>query len=297
MKRFDIYEMVTNLIIERLEKGVVPWQMPWKTANSIPRNLVSKKAYRGFNFWYLLSFGFERPYFLTFNQVKDLGGKIKKGSQSYLVVFWKLIDCEKDGEVEEIPFLRYYRVFHIDDVEGIDVNKIPENKSHDHDFSPIERCEKLVDSWMDCPVIKTGKNKACYIPALDMIHMPSPRAFFKDEEFYSTLFHEIVHSTGHEKRLNRHEKFSNLQFGSKDYSQEELVAEMGAAYLCGINGIENTTIDNSAAYIQSWLKKLKSDNKFIIQASSYAQRAVDYIFEHQSVKVKSAKVQVSDATP
>ncbi len=283
MKRFDIYEMVTNLIIERLEAGVVPWQMPFKSGGAIPRNLVSKKVYRGFNFWYLLSFGFERPFFLTFNQVKTLGGSIKKGSKSYLVVFWKLLDMKnKDGSTEEIPMLRYYRVFHVEDLEGIPEDKIPVTESHDHDFNPIEVCDRLVNSWVDAPVIRHGQTQAAYAPLRDEILMPDPKTFFEDEKYYSVLFHEMTHSTGHRKRLNRHEKFKDHRFGSRDYSQEELVAEMGAAYLCGVCGIENKTIDNSAAYIHSWLSKLKSDNKFIIQASSFAQKAVDYILENQN---------------
>ena len=286
MRKFDIYETVTNLIVERLEAGVVPWQMPWKTASAIPRNLVSKKPYRGFNFWYLLSFGFERPYFPTFRQVQSLGGKIKRGSKSFMVVFWKIVEYEEDDETKEVPMLRYYRVFHVDDVEGIDPEKIPADETHDHEFDPIASCEQLIQFWKDSPVIKLGKNRACYIPALDEVHMPNPRSFFKDEEFYSTIFHELVHSTGHRKRLNRHERFSNLNFASKDYSQEELVAEMGAAYLCGVCGIENSTIDNSAAYIQGWLTKLKSDKKFIVIASGLAQKAVDYILNHQDSKPK-----------
>ncbi|MBW6479473.1 MAG: DUF1738 domain-containing protein [Bacteroidales bacterium] len=283
MKRFDIYEMVTNLIIDRLEKGVVPWQMPWKSGGAIPSNLVSKKVYRGFNFWYLLSFGFERPFLLTFNQVKTLGGSIRKGSNSYQVIFWKLLDMKnKDGSTEEIPMLRYYRVFHIDDVDGIPEDKKPKTDSHDHDFNPIAVCEKLVTNWTDAPTVRYGQTRAAYAPLRDEILMPDPKTFFEDEKFYSILFHEMTHSTGHRKRLNRHEKFNDHRFGSKDYSLEELVAEMGAAYLCGLCEIENKTIDNSAAYIQSWLSKLKSDNKFIIQASSYAQKAVDYILENQS---------------
>jgi antirestriction protein ArdC len=107
VKKFDIYETVTNLIIERIEAGVVPWQMPWKSAGGMPRNLISKRAYTGFNFWYLLSFGFERPFFLTFNQVKELGGSIKKGAKSFMVVFCKLLEVEKDGVTEEVPMLRY----------------------------------------------------------------------------------------------------------------------------------------------------------------------------------------------
>ena len=285
MKKFDIYELVTKLIVERLEAGVIPWQMPWKSGGAIPRNLVSKKPYRGFNFWYLLSFGFERPFFLTFNQVKALGGSVKKGSRSYLVVFWKLFDVDKEDKTEQIPMLRYYRVFHIDDVEGIPEGKIPDTGSHDHDFRPIEACEKLVNGWKDAPAVRYGQTRAAYAPARDEILMPDPRTFFDDEKFYSVLFHEATHSTGHRKRLNRHEKFPDHRFGSKDYSMEELVAEMGAAYLCGLCGIENKTIDNSAAYIQSWLSKLKSDNRFIIQASGYAQKAVDYILENQSEPV------------
>src|SRR5690606_1096653 len=126
-------------------------------------------------------------------------------------------------------------------------------------------------NWQDIPKIESGKAQACYIPSLDTVQMPNPRTFFKDESYYSVLFHELTHSTGHRKRTNRHSHFSDHRFGSKDYSQEELVAEMGAAYLCGITGIENTIIDNSASYIHGWLSKLKSDKKFIVQASAHAQ--------------------------
>jgi antirestriction protein ArdC len=290
MKKFDIYEMVTNLIIERLEAGVVPWQMPWKTANSMPRNLVTKKAYRGFNFWYLMSFGFERPYFLTFNQVKELGGTVKAGAKSYLVVFWKMLEFDKkDGTTDDIPLLRYYRVFHVDSVEGIDESKIPASEAFDHNFNPLVECERLVEFWVDSPTIELGHHLACYAPGLDVVRMPNPRTFFTDEGYYSTLFHELAHSTGHRKRLNRHEKFANHRFGSQDYSHEELVAEMGAAYLCGICGIENT-IDQNASYIKSWLQKFKNDNRMVVMAASYAQKAVDYILEHQSGPVNPAVV-------
>lgn len=282
MNKFDVYAMVTDLIIRRLEAGVIPWHMPWKTEWGMPRNLVSGRPYSGFNFWYLLSFGFERPMFLTFNQLKELGGSVKKGSKSFLVVFWKMLDIEhKDGSVDKVPMLRYYRVFHIDQVEGIPQEKISQNNSHDHDFDPIGACDQLVECWEDCPEIKLNMGSACYIPSLDQVHMPSPRSFFLDEHYYSTLFHELIHSVGHSSRLNRHEMFPDHKFGHRDYSLEEMVAEMGAAYLCGICGIENVTVDNSAAYIQSWLKKLKSDNKFIVQSAAHAQRAVEYILEHQ----------------
>jgi len=167
------------------------------------------------------------------------------------------------------------------DVAGIDPDKIPKNTAHDHNFEPIASCEQIIQFWSDSPVIKLDQKKACYIPSLDEVHMPGARTFFQDEEYYSTIFQELCYSTGHCKLLNRHERFSSLNFASNDYSQEEFVAEMGAAYLCGICGIENATFDNSAAYIQGWLKKLKSDKKFIIIAFGLAQKAVDYILDHQ----------------
>jgi len=296
MKNFDIYQMVTNLIVERLESGVVPWQMPWK-AGGMPRNGISRRPYSGFNFWYLLSFRFERPWFLTFNQVKELGGSIKKGSKSFLVVFWKLLDVTRDdGTMDEVPMLRYYRVFHIDQVTGIPAEKLPKLENHDHDFDPIAACDELVERWTDSPAIEHGKAQACYIPSLDKVEMPSPRTFFVDEHYYSALFHELVHSTGHHSRLNRFGKLPNHNFGSRDYSQEELIAEMGASYLSGLTGIEQATLDNSAAYIQGWLKRLKSDRKFFVQAATQAQRAVDYILKHQGTPACAAANSEKEAT-
>ena len=186
--------------------------------------------------------------------------------------------------------LRYYRVFHIDDIKGLDENKIPKVPTHENDFDPIASCEQLIEFWHDSPLIRLNRNKACYVPSLDEVFMPNPKLFSNSEAYYSTIFHELIHSVGHRKRLNRHEKFTNLNFASNDYSQEELVAEMGAAYLCGICGIENATIDSSAAYIQGWLKKLKSDKKFIVSASGLAQKAVDYILEHQDSCIKSKTI-------
>lgn len=296
MQNFDIYEMVTNLIIQRLEAGVVPWHMPWKTSGAMPRNMVSKKTYRGFNFWYLLSFGFERPFFLTFKQVQELGATVRKGCKSFQVVFWKMVESHNDP-AKKVPYLRYYRVFHVDDVEGIPAGKLPSANQHDQDFDPIGTADRIVEEWRDAPYISHNAEYACYVPANDVVKIPNPRRFFKGEQYYSTLFHELVHSTGHARRLNRHSKFPNHQFGSADYSQEELVAEMGAAYLCGLCGIENETIDNSAAYIQSWLQKLKNDKKFVLQAASYAQLATDYILGTLPHETSEAVVHEDDIQP
>ncbi len=282
---FDIYEMVTNLIIERLEKGVIPWQMPWKAETGLPQNMVYKKVYRGFNFWLLLTVvdQFGSPFFLTFKQVKELGGHVLKGEKGFPVVFWKILEKEeKDGGIDQIPFLRYYTVFNLKQTEGIDESKIPSTEAYDHNFDPIGQAEQLIEYWSDCPEIKLDQSHAFYSPTGDYIGMPNPRTFFQDEQFYSVLYHESVHATGHINRTGRHEKLPDHKFGSQDYSQEELVAELGAAYLCHITGIQNATIDNSAAYIKSWIGKFKEDKKMLLTASSQAQKAVDYILEHQS---------------
>lgn len=275
MSKFDVYEKVTKLIIERLEAGVIPWRMPWKVSGGIPQNLVSKKIYRGFNFHYLRSFGFDQPFFLSFKQAQNLGGHVKKGAKSIEVIFWKMREhVNTAGEADKIPMLRYYRVFHVSDVEGIDPKKIPVSESHDHDFTPVQVCENLLKNWQDKPVIVPGAQSAFYRPSSDEVHMPDSRTFFEDTEYYSVLFHELTHSTGHSKRLKRD---LSGGFGTVSYSQEELIAELGASYLCALCGIDNNTIDNSAAYIQSWLKRLKSDNKFFVTAASKAQNAADYI--------------------
>lgn len=289
MSKFDVYEMVNKLIIERLEAGVIPWKMPWKTSGGMPRNLISRKSYRGFNFIYLLSFGYEQPYFLSYKQAEDLGGHIRKGAKSIQVIFWKMLDRTKsDASVEKIPMLRYYNVFHISDVEGIDLSKLPQFQSHDHDFTPIEACENIMGAWDDKPVIKHGKHQACYIPSQDIIEIPDSRTFFNDAEYYSVLFHESVHSTGNAKRLKRD---LSGHFGDNSYSQEELIAEVGAAYLCGLCGIETQTIENSASYIKGWLSKFKSDNKFLVMACSKAQHAVDYITQTQFESVEAEAVE------
>ncbi|MGQ7868703.1 ArdC family protein [Sunxiuqinia sp. sy24] len=296
-KSFDIYEMITNLIVEKLEAGVIPWQMPWKSANGMPKNLVYQKPYRGFNFWFLLTVAdkYQSPFFLTFRQVKQLGGHVRKGEKGYPVVFWKMLEHEqKDGSLEQVPFLRYYTVFNLNQTEGVDETKIPESDAHDHEFDPIADAESLVEFWSDCPEIRTNESHAYYSPGLDYVGMPNPRTFFKDEQYYSTLFHELTHATGHKRRLGRHEKLSDHQFGSKDYSQEELVAEMGAAYLCGITGLENATIDNSAAYIKSWITKFKEDKKILLIAASQAQKAVDYILENQFQPSQAAEAALVD---
>ncbi len=277
----DIYDRITNLIIERLQAGVVPWKQPW-SCDSLPRNGISMKPYRGVNHFVLLSLQNSSPYYFSFQQVRSLGGNVRKGEKSVPVVFWKMLEKEEHpGELKKTPFLRYYNVFNLSQTEGIDASKIPPTEIHDHDFDPITKAEQLLEEWEDSPKMKFNENHAYYSPAQDLIGIPNPRTFFKDEQYYSVLYHEMIHSTGHTKRLGRHDKMKNLQFGSHSYSQEELVAEMGAAFICGMTGIEQHTIENSASYIKSWIRTFKDDPKVLVIAASQAQRAVDYILNNR----------------
>ncbi len=278
MNKFDLYEIVTKKIIDLLGAGVIPWEIPWNTANGMPRNLVTHRPYRGINFWLLLCRMDSLPFYLTFEQAKTLGGSIRKGEKSTMVVFWKLLKHEDKTEEEKIiPFLRYYNVFNISQIHGIDEKKIPTTDAFDHDFNPVTEAESLITDWTDRPLIIRDCESAFYDPLSDAVSIPNPRTFFNDHRYYSTLFHELVHSTGHKKRLGRHAKIKDHKFGSQDYSQEELVAEMGAAFLCGMTGIEQETIQNNAAYIQSWIRTFQNDPKVLVLAAAQAQRAIDYI--------------------
>lgn len=278
MSKFDVYEIITQKIIELLETGIIPWKIPWQTPNGLPRNLISKRPYNGINFWLLLSRKDSIPFYLTFEQIKTLGGIVRKGEKSTMIVFWKLLKSKTIKEDEKmIPLLRYYHVFNISQTEGIDEKMIPKTDAFDHDFEPVEEAESLINKWGDCPEIWKDCDSAYYDPRTDLVCIPNPRTFFNDHQYYSTLFHELVHSTGHKKRIDRHSKMKEHKFGSQDYSQEELVAEMGAAFLCGITNIGKETIENNVAYIKGWIRTFKNDSRILIMAATQAQKAVNYI--------------------
>lgn len=278
--KVDVYEVVTNRIIELLEQDIVPWQKPWNDAG-IPMNLISKRPYRGINHWLLLSLDYQRNLFLTWDQIKKLGGSVNKGEHGHIVAFWKVIKKETpaNGETKEqeknVPLLRYYKVFNIAQCNGLPESLIEPILEVEH--KPIEECETIINLMPDCPVIKHKEQKAFYHIVDDYINMPKKKSFKTPEDYYSTLFHELVHSTGHQKRLNRPTMTEMAEFGSETYSMEELVAELGSAYLCSFTGILSGQIKNSTAYIKGWLTKLKDDKRFIVRASAYAQRATDHI--------------------
>jgi len=274
----SVYEIVTEQIIRQLEFGVVPWRKPWRT--EAPRNLVSGKEYRGINPFLLAPQGYGSRYWLTFNQAAKLGGHIRKGEHSSVVTFWsigeeKIIRDDAGKERKTRPILlRYYRVFNLDQTEGI-ADKLGLGKAYPR-IPSLDQCEAIVSGMPKPPAIKQD-GRAWYRPCTDTVGIPSRNAFGSAEEFYSTLFHEITHSTGHASRIGRVGIEQLNEFGSESYSKEELIAELGAAMLCGVTGIAPATIPNSAAYLQTWIARLRGDSKLIVSAASQAQRAADYI--------------------
>ena len=276
--KVDVYKIVTDRIIELLEQGTVPWQKPWTDAG-VPANLLSKRPYRGINLWLLLSLNYERNLFLTWDQLKKIGASVKQGEHGHVVIYWKTSPKKEDvvdGEKEKkVPLLRYYKVFNVSQCRDLPENLIEPLVAKEHD--PIPECEAIVTGMPRCPVIKHKEQLAFYHIEEDYINMPKKKSFKGIEGYYTTLFHELVHSTGSEKRLNRKTITEMAEFGSEPYSIEELVAELGSAYLSSLTGILNASIQNSAAYLNGWLAKLKGDKRFMVQASGQAQRAVDFI--------------------
>lgn len=285
----NVYEIVTDQVCELLKAGTVPWRKPWSTLSGAPMNLVSKKHYRGINVFLLAARGFASPYWVSYKQAQELGGNVRKGEKSTMIVFWKVATKTEAGEAEWIDsvtskrfVLRYYRVFNVAQCDGLEkvLDKLP--KPEVIDFNPIEAAEKIVNEYPNKPVFTTASH-AAYNPREDVIMLPAKETFDKPESYYSTAFHEMGHSTGHGKRLNREAVTSAIRFGSGDYSREELVAEMTATFLCAESGIVPATIENSAAYIASWLKVLKEDSKAVVIAAAQAQKAADHILNRQPV--------------
>ena len=282
----DVYAIVTEKIINLLEQRVVPWRRPW-TGGGLPRNVMSKKPYRGVNHFLLSASKYVQPYWLTMRQANELGGRVRKGEESTIVVFWKIEDSQENHEDLDPDenyskknrrfLLRYYRIFNLEQCElpQAVLNKLPKIETHQHE--PIESCAEIMGCMPNPPEIVHAGSKAFYSPITDRVTLPTPNLFASDEEYYATGFHELIHSTGHEKRLARESILEAVPFGSATYSVEELVAEMGAAYLCAESRISPAVIENQAAYVAGWLKKLRDDRRLVIRAAGQAQRAADYV--------------------
>ena len=271
----DIYKEVTDRIIAQMEEGVIPWSKPWVSCGKA----ISRSTGKPYSLLNQMLLGRPGEY-LTFKQCQEAGGKVKKGEKSSMVVFWKWLEQkdEETGEVKEVPFLRYYNVFHIDQCEGVTAKHTSETAFPDG-AEPLEAAQEIIYDYLSREGVKLAHqegDRAFYRPSTDEVVLPVRKQFMSTAEYYSTVFHELTHSTGHAKRLNRLSKPSF--FGTEDYSKEELVAEIGAATLVNHMGIEtSTSLRSNAAYIQNWLKVLRDDKRFIVSAAGKAEKAVALI--------------------
>ena len=274
-----VYEQITERIITLLSQGTVPWQKPWKARTGLPRNLVSGKSYRGINVFLLLAMSYESPFWLTFRQALQLGGGVRKGERSCPIVFWKqmTIEDKESGEPQKIPLLRYYSVFNVAQCDGLKIGTEPVVET----VNSIVMPDEIVAQMPQRPFIKHGMTRAFYSPREDYVGLPLRERFECAEGYYATLFHELVHATGHELRLNRATLTEKAGFGSNPYCKEELIAEMGAAFLCGQTEIVGRIIDNSTAYIKNWLEQLRNDKTLIVAAAAQAQKAADFILGNE----------------
>ena len=283
-EKMDVYSVVTDAILEAMERdGLPPWRKAWNGANAgIPTNAVSKKAYRGINILLLMGHDYTDNRWVSFKQAQELGGSVRKGEKSTIITFWKITKEERENDSGEMvtktfPLLRYYRVFNVEQCDGLKLKAVT---VVEHD--PIPEAEAVVAGMPNPPSIDhKGGDKAFYSPTMDSISLPAKCSFGKVEEYYSTKFHEMGHSTGHKSRNNRKGVCQISHFGDDNYSQEELVAEFCAAFLCAETGIIPATLENSAAYIKSWKSVLKADKKMVVFAASQGQKAADYILDRK----------------
>lgn len=294
----SVYEIVTEKIIEKMDKGIIPWHQPWHGASQIDgvfgfyRNGVSKRKYTGMNILMLAGCGYDSPDFFTFKQISDAGAHIRKGEKSEMVVFWKRSqylskpeegDDDSEAELKTGLLMRYYNVWNREQIEGLkppkDVQNADSTTPEAPKILPIDMAEKVVQGYQDGPTIAEGVQRAYYSPVIDHVNMPERQSFISAEAWYSTLFHELTHSTGHDKRLNRKDmKIYRNEFRAR----EELVAEIGAAFLCEHCGIGAPVIENTVAYIQSWKKHLKDDPRIIATAAQQAQKAANWILGNRN---------------
>lgn len=288
-KNNAVFELVTNAVIKALEEGVCPWQKPWSyTANAtdVAISYVTRKPYSWLN-QMLLPIG----EYITISQCNKLGGRVKKGASAYNVYAFFPFWVDAEGNTHDKPTteedrkcfsLRYYRVFNITDCEGIKPHIKPtEEVDEGNTIDPIEVAENAIKAYVERSHItfhNVKGDRAYYSPSQDIVVVPTLKQYKCREEYYSTAFHELTHSSGHKDRLARKGVVNNDGFGNHEYSKEELVAEMGSAMLLGNLGINSKkAFNNSVAYLQSWLNSLKNDPQMIVWAAANAETAAKYI--------------------
>jgi len=281
MKKANVYQKITNVIIDQLHQGKIPWRKPWKSF--YPRNYISKNLYHGLNFILLTTYNFPSNFFMTFNQCRKLKGNVIKGSKGIPIIFWKILKTTytaqeiAEGMPKRFPYIRYSTVFNLSQTS------LWENDAHFVEPPKLPEAEEFFNSLSFVPEIRHERNRAFYSLYGNYINVPPLKDFLSSDEYFAALFHELIHSTGHSSRLNRFENPKQFNKDSHAYSFEELIAELGSAFLCSMCGIDNT-LQNSAAYIQGWLTTFENDEKMIIKASTKAKAAVKFLINKADEK-------------
>ncbi len=286
--KVDAYQRVTEQIVAQLEAGVVPWHKPWADGDgfaSLPISMSTGRRYSGINVWLLWSQPYSSPWWGTYKQITELGGQVRKGERATMVMLFKPVPCKEHGSdkckqgCKSGLVARAFPVFNAQQADDLPERFMAQPVVADREHEPIEAAEALVGGYLsrESLGIIEGDSRACYSPSLDQIRMPFASDFDSTEAYYSTLFHEVTHSTGHKDRLARTDLLEMHAFGDENYSREELCAEMGAAFMSALVGIDQATITASASYIDNWLRALKGDSKLLVKAAADAQRAVDFV--------------------
>ena len=277
MNKRDVYQEVTDRIVAALEAGTVPWRKPWRIAGGVPISIRSGKPYRGINVLILGLEGYDDPRWGTYKAIGEAGGQVRKGEKATSIILWKPVQKGEGDEEQRYMLLRSYSVFNAAQADGLPELPVEEGRV----FTPIEEAEHLVSGYISDisndnpgPPVRYGFDAASYSLIADVVSLPDPKQFEGDEAYYCTLFHELIHSTGHKKRLARIEP---ALFGSDPYAKEELVAEIGASFLSGVAGFEEAGGQQSAAYIANWMQRIKDQPKLVVQAAAQAQKAADLI--------------------
>jgi len=290
------HKIITERLIKYIEENkAIPWQKPWSTRSIFPTNFFSKRAYHGINLLMLGMMPYECPYWATFKQIKENNGMIKAGEHGTTIVFSKIKTYENkqdDGSVKvrKIPLLYYYKVWNIAQTDL--TFEIPEQT-----IRTIDEADALLKDYSiraDCKINIIPSDRACYSLSSDTITAPSAFQYKNVSEYYGSIFHEVVHSTGHSKRLNRFTEIDSALFEIESYSKEELIAEIGSSFILNYFGIMEDSFNNSAAYLDGWLKKLRSDVKLIVSAASAASKAYDYILGTETKNEENTKEKEND---
>jgi antirestriction protein ArdC len=285
--KVDAYQVITDRIIELLESGTAPWRKPWSAragAGSLPTSMSTRRPYRGINVMILhvesMIRGFSSNWWGTYKQISERGGQVRQGEKGTQIVLWRplmVADKLDPSKMKKIMMMRLYTVFNADQADGELGLPVPAPRTP---AERIEACETVVAEYFarpGAPSLRHGGAGAFYYPGPDAVEVPDAEEFTEIGEYYTSIFHEMTHSTGHSSRLDREGIGGHTHYGDARYSKEELVAELGASFLAGRTGIDTVTEENSAAYLRSWVGALKGDKKLVVQAAQAAQKAVDLI--------------------